>query len=488
MSIYHLTTPLLFTIFLMSMLTAFLNLYVLYIARFMRDQKSGVPLLIYAAATLIYVISNYLFVSFIIYYRSVFVLIESLIYFQWTAIFPLIASLIALLPGYCPGYPTHTKIIFVFHSFFFALLLLAMGLTPTYDVFSYIALQLFLLFEGVYWIRQLRNGTINSLTNWDIKHAFERIDVPIWTVRQSGLIQMENPAAHRAKRQLALYSGDDMNTLITKLKEQANQEVLQSNLMADDLHLRFSNKSYMLRKKSFVHRYKNYSHYHLYDITELDKRLIKLEELNKQLTEGNKHLEKVIKNLASMVYSQERIKARINMHDILGQRLAILRIGTEYMLKNKAVLPQCSHDDLICMVDGILKDLRNEPDVSDPIAYMNTLRETFSMINVNIFSYNLKMIRPEDRSLICQILRESATNSVRHGQATAIYYFYESVTHCLFVQDNGLPPFNKHFHEGTGLSTMRNKIEAIGGKIDYTLDDSGFLLLIQFPSDKTNES
>ncbi len=480
MTLYHLSTSSLFALIMLSMSTTFLNLYVLFIARYMHDRVCGVPLLIYAIATLLYVLSNYIFLGLTIYYRSVFLFMTPVFHLQWAVIIPFMAALTALLPGYAPGYPLHTKLIFIAKSFLCLGFILSLIFALEFTFITYLALQLFLFFEGFYWIRQLRNGTINSLTNWDIKNAFERIDVPIWTVQQNGLIKIENQAAHRAKKQLAYYSGDDMNVLIKKMRTQAKREPIKYGLTADDMRFRFPHKTFLLRKNTFEDRKKTYAHYHLYDITELDSRLRKLEQLNQQLSDGNQQLERVIENLASMVYAQERIKARINMHDVLGQRLAILRIGTEHILKTRTILPNCSYDDLIKMIDGILNDLRREPNQYDPITYMNTLQETFRMINVEIVAHHIQAIRQENRHLACQIMRESATNSVRHGQATKIYYFFDPTTNCLFIQDNGLPPLSQDFQEGSGLSYIRKKLSETGGKMDYEQGPSGFLLLIQF--------
>lgn len=480
MSLYHLSTSSLIALVILSMLTTFLILYILFIARYMRDRVRGTPAFIYTFTTLLYVFSNYIFISLTIYYRSVFLYITPLLYLQWTILIPFLSTLRVLFPDHMSKYSLCTRIIFITRSVLILFYLLSLVFKWDVTLSVYLALQLYLFFENGYWVWKLKTGRINALTNWDIKNAFERIDVPIWTVQQNGLIKIENQAAHRAKKQLAYYSGDDMKVLIEMMRAQARPEPRKYGLAADDMRFRFPHKTYLLRRNTFEDRKKTYAHYHLYDITEFDNKLHKLEQLNQQLSDGNQQLESVINKLDTIVYAQERIKARINMHDILGQRLAILRIGTEYMLKTKSILPDCSPDDLINMVNDILNDLRREPTQYDPVAYMNTLKETFRMINVEIVAHQIQAIGQENRQLVCQIMREAATNSVRHGQSTTIYYFFEPITNCLFIQDNGLPPLSQNFQEGSGLSYIRKKLSETGGHMDYEQNSSGFLLIVHF--------
>lgn len=82
---------------------------------------------------------------------------------------------------------------------------------------------------------------------------------------------------------------------------------------------------------------------------------------------------------------------------------------------------------------------------------------------------------PECKEALYRLVQECMTNSVRHGQANHIHIeIKEGLKTFVFkIQDDGVG--SDHINEGFGLKGMRERIEALNGKLTIK-SDKGFIV------------
>jgi len=89
-------------------------------------------------------------------------------------------------------------------------------------------------------------------------------------------------------------------------------------------------------------------------------------------------------------------------------------------------------------------------------------------------------LRAAEETVLALSLREAVTNIVRHARATTctLRFHIEDGHHRLTIEDNGQHTATR---EGNGLRGMRERVEALGGRL--SLDrTTGTRLLIALPA------
>ena len=147
-------------------------------------------------------------------------------------------------------------------------------------------------------------------------------------------------------------------------------------------------------------------------------------------------------------------------HDILGQRLTVLL----RMIQNEDNL---DYDLLKSLSKGLLKDLKAENGESSALYELKSIQQIFSSIGVDI---NIKGQLPEDEdqaSLVVDIIREGSANAVRHGFATQVNIKSEEMegSYNLEIRNIGHTSTGQ-ITPGSGLKTIRKKVDAQGGKLE----------------------
>jgi len=81
--------------------------------------------------------------------------------------------------------------------------------------------------------------------------------------------------------------------------------------------------------------------------------------------------------------------------------------------------------------------------------------------------------------------QEALTNALRHGKAKQVSIILKNLYDKtkLYILDNGCGC--KNIDEGMGLSGMRERVENVGGKLQFGSDgESGFYISIEIPKEK----
>ena len=194
--------------------------------------------------------------------------------------------------------------------------------------------------------------------------------------------------------------------------------------------------------------------------------------LNNELKEANSKLEEYAEESARMAETRERNRLAREIHDTLGHSLTGIITGIEACIMLMDIAPDATKEQLRAIAEvartGII-DVRQSvkalhPDALETMDLENALR---------------KLIDSTTRSTY-RVVQESITNAIRHGKATRIHVEITRAASDLhiLVKDNGIGC--EDIKPGFGLHHMKERVEMLGGDLDYISGD-GFEVLARIP-------
>ena len=206
------------------------------------------------------------------------------------------------------------------------------------------------------------------------------------------------------------------------------------------------------------------------DITRRWELTAQLQRQNEELQQRSEELKRTIADLHALSQEREAQKAKMRAHDVLGQRLTLL-LRT---VRNEQAL---DYGLLRALSRSLLEELKAGQSEPAPEDFLESLRQKFASIGVELKTEGALPEDPQRARLFVDLIREGATNAVRHGFATCILAQMRPAR--LRVTNNGPPP-PEDFTEGGGLGGMRRKLEPFGGALRITSSPQ-FVLEIDIP-------
>ena len=222
---------------------------------------------------------------------------------------------------------------------------------------------------------------------------------------------------------------------------------------------------------------KSYSQLTAVDVTERWELTARLQQQNEQLRRLGEDLKQTIARLHILSRERETQRAKMRAHDILGQRLTLLLRTVQGVQAGQSL----DYELLRSLSRGLMDELRSVR-LPSPQDTLDSLRQAFASIGVEIL---LEGALPEDASvaqLFTEIIREGATNAVRHGYATQVRA--EMGPSRLRLTNNGPPPPG-NFRQGGGLGGMQKKLESFGAQLQISVDPQ-FVLTVNLPGGDEN--
>jgi two-component system sensor histidine kinase DesK len=194
-----------------------------------------------------------------------------------------------------------------------------------------------------------------------------------------------------------------------------------------------------------------------------------------------------IEHLATVA---ERERIARDLHDLLGHTLTVIALKSELAGKLVMTDPAAAASEISDIQQTSRKALAEVREAvlgyrsQGLAAEVDRARKTLAAANITLVCDGLPNELPiAEETVLSLAVRESVTNIMRHSEATECYMqfrFRDGRLH-LTVQDNGKGGI---LEEGFGLRGMRERVEALGGKLSIE-SDTGTLLRIDLPQTRT---
>lgn len=213
------------------------------------------------------------------------------------------------------------------------------------------------------------------------------------------------------------------------------------------------------------------------------------EEWNLQVQEATsraelKRAESALRELMTTVESIARkdalAKMRSMVHDVMGQRLSIIH----------RLLEESPSEAQMCMVSSAIQAMMDDisrAEIADPATELSSIIETLSFVGIALEVSGELPKNDTISRLLVNIIRESSTNAIRHSHATRVKV---SIIHAngffeMSVSSDGFP-ISTIGAERTGIKSMRDALNDIGGELKITQDPL-FSLEVKIPSGGTSK-
>jgi PAS domain S-box-containing protein len=179
---------------------------------------------------------------------------------------------------------------------------------------------------------------------------------------------------------------------------------------------------------------------------------------------------------------QERCRIARELHDDLGQRMALLQIGLEQFEQKMPELSSSDREELrniVQVVSELSSDLHNlahqlhpvKLDLQGLVAAMGGLCREFSKqrdLQVKFVHQNIPAQIPKAEALcLFRIVQEALRNVVKHGKTreaqVELFGHDDEIDLCVSDSGAGFNPESAEAKGGLGLISMRERLRLIGG-------------------------
>jgi len=212
------------------------------------------------------------------------------------------------------------------------------------------------------------------------------------------------------------------------------------------------------------------------DISEQWKLTSELHRQNEMLLQRQEELNETIANLHTISRERETQRAKMRVHDKLGEHLSVLQ-GTIFGNQTP------DYSLLRSLSQGLLDDLKTSDNDPVPQAELQMIQQIFQTVGVEVVVSGTIPEEQEKGQLIVDIAREAVNNAVRHGLATRVIITIEDTSNGtnLEITDNGYSPLK--IKEGGGITGMRKKVEPFNGTLHVAIEPQ-FALSVELPGGK----
>jgi two-component system sensor histidine kinase DesK len=190
----------------------------------------------------------------------------------------------------------------------------------------------------------------------------------------------------------------------------------------------------------------------------------------------------------------ERERIARDLHDVLGHTLSVIVLKAELAGRLIESDPHRATQE-IADVENTARTALSE--VREAIggyrsqglsAEMERAHKTLQSAGVALSCESpVPQLNASEETVLCLTLREAVTNIVRHARATQCRIRFtrsEDGFHSLLITDDGAQP---KLREGNGLRGMRERVQALGGRLSITTSP-GVTILIELPHTPSTQS
>lgn len=204
------------------------------------------------------------------------------------------------------------------------------------------------------------------------------------------------------------------------------------------------------------------------------------EQLNRELLAAQSLLKEATRQ-------SERVRIARDIHDLVGHHLTALTINLQVAMHQSEGAAKQQVEKSYAIAKLLLSDVREavteirEKSKIELRAALEALVKEVPRLKVNLtLEDNLDINDVELADTILRCVQESLTNTLKHSRADQfeIHLFRENDSLQLAMQDNGQP--DAEIKPGNGLAGMKERILALGGKIQFNATEQGFSTVVRF--------
>ncbi len=230
------------------------------------------------------------------------------------------------------------------------------------------------------------------------------------------------------------------------------------------------------------------------------RQFLRLNSALRELNESKRELEKAYAVVAEVTALEERQRIAKDIHDTAGHSLTTVIMQTESAKLLIDDNPEAAKSKIIAanlQAKHALEELRNSVHVLSGRKENQTLKRALEAIiqestdgtGITIRS-KIQNVRVNDEKyrFLCNSLKEGISNGLRHGKATAFWVACEEQGDCIrfLLSDNGNGAEENTLRFGFGLSSMQERVRALGGEMHVVTQlGEGVELELILPKEKT---
>lgn len=208
----------------------------------------------------------------------------------------------------------------------------------------------------------------------------------------------------------------------------------------------------------------------------------KAEHMAEELQQVNAHLMATRELLSETARDQERLHLSRELHDVAGHKLTALKLNLRALagrpgLEDTRELQLSSQlaSELLDDLRAVVRQLRSDDGI-DLARGLRRLAEPLPRPQLRIdIGEDARVPRAEQAEVLLRVAQEGLTNAARHGQASTVFLQLQRIDNCLqlILEDDGR--VQGPIRCGNGLTGMRERVEALGGKLSLQPSSRGGL-------------
>lgn len=224
---------------------------------------------------------------------------------------------------------------------------------------------------------------------------------------------------------------------------------------------------------SIVKADSTYTEYVATNVTELFSEKQELEKQTKKHEEMVKNLKEISKNITAITREEEILTLKMQVHNKVGLCLQKLRKYHTNGYKTQ------EKQEIITELQNVAKSLMGEIGNNDEIDTFAELLRLADSVGVKVSWQGEIPTNVKQKDILDKALRECITNTLRHANGNEVYAEITNQNDFtkIKITNNGNPPKGK-ITEGGGLTSLRKKIEKIGGQMEIEISPQFALIII----------
>ena len=225
------------------------------------------------------------------------------------------------------------------------------------------------------------------------------------------------------------------------------------------------------------------------------RQFLRLDKTLKELNESKRELEKAYEAVREVSVLEERQRIAKEIHDTAGHSLTTVIMQTESAKLIIDENPDEAKGKIVAanlQARHALEELRDSVHLLSGRTEKKSLQDELrSIIHESTDGTGIKIrseigeitVSQAKHRFLCNTLKEGIANGLRHGGATAFWFECKQADGkiAFLLSDNGKGVGNAAVKKGFGLTTMEERVRALGGEITFTSDDEGFEIRLELP-------